>query len=330
MCSLNRTSLEIDYSHLSQSQPFLAVWTADAPTQMLEIFDEVAMEFALTKFPDYKQIHGEVNVRIAALPIADSLRDIRQIHLNALIKVVGVVTRRTSTFPQLKVVRLNCGKCGAILGPFQQSTTSEIKVDRCDTCNSHGPFRVNSELSVYRNYQKVTLQESPGSVPPGRLPRTKDVILIGDLIDTARPGEEVEVTGIFKNNFNASLNFKNGFPVFATMIEANYISKKDDVLASLQLTVEDEREIRRLSREPNIGDRIRASMAPSIFGHDGIKLALMLALFGGEAKEVGQKHRVRGDINVLLIGDPGVAKSQVSVLCVCLCVVGWVVEFYEV
>jgi DNA replication licensing factor MCM2 len=311
MCGHNKSSLEVDYTHLSQVQPFLAVWAADAPTQMLEIFDDVAMQFALSHFPDYRHIHPEISVRITGLPIADSLRDIRQIHLNALIKVVGVVTRRTSVFPQLKIVRFNCGRCGHVLGPYHQSTAVELRIDRCNSCQSRGPFRVNTEQSVYRNYQKITLQESPGSVPPGRLPRTKDVILLGDLIDMARPGEEVEVTGIFKNNFDVNLNFKNGFPVFATIIEANYIAKKDDVLASAMLTAEDEFAIRALSREPGIAEKVRNSIAPSIFGHEDIKLALMLSLFGGEAKEVGQKHRIRGDINVLLLGDPGTAKSQV-------------------
>jgi DNA replication licensing factor MCM2 len=135
-----------------------------------------------------------------------------------------------------------------------------------------GPFRVNTEQSVYRNYQKITLQECPGSVPPGRLPRTKDIILLGDLIDNARPGEEIEVTGVLKQNFDANLNFKNGFPVFVTLIEANFISKRDDVFSSLNLTSEDEREILALARESDISNRIRDSIAPSIFGHEEIKV----------------------------------------------------------
>ena len=99
--------------------------------------------------------------------------------------------------------------------------------------------------------------------------------------------------------------------MFATIIEANYIAKKDDVLASVLLTAEDEVAIRALSREPGVAEKVRNSIAPSIFGHEDIKLALVLSLFGGEAKEVGQKHRIRGDINVFLLGDPGTAKSQV-------------------
>lgn len=82
------------------------------------------------------------------------------------------------------------------------------------------------------------------------------------------------------------------------------------MLASFRLTESDEREIRRLARDERIGERIVQSIAPSIYGHDDIKLALALSLFGGQPKNVGDKHRIRGDINILLLGDPGVAKSQ--------------------
>jgi DNA replication licensing factor MCM2 len=169
---------------------------------------------------------------------------------------------------------------------------------------------VNSEQTVYRNYQKMTLQESPGSVPAGRLPRHREVILLWDLIDVAKPGEEVEVTGIYRNNFDAALNSKNGFPVFATILEANYIRKKDDQYAITHLTEEDEKMIRSMARDDRISKRIVKSIAPSIYGHDDIKTAIALSLFGGVSKDINRKHRIRGDINVLLLGDPGVAKSQ--------------------
>jgi DNA replication licensing factor MCM2 len=107
------------------------------------------------------------------------------------------------------------------------------------------------------------------------------------------------------------LNTVHGFPVFATIIEANHISKKEDFFAAFRLTEEDERQIRELAREERIGEKIIRSMAPSIYGHDDIKIALALSLFGGEVKDDAKdKHRIRGDINVLLLGDPGTAKSQ--------------------
>ena len=194
MCSANKQSLEVSFQHLSNSQPMLAIWVADMPAQMLEHFNEVASHVVSMEFEEYKRIHADINVRITDLPISDKLRDIRQVHLNALIKVSGVVTRRTGIFPQLKYVKYDCIKCGAVLGPFYQSHWEEAKLGSCAMCQSKGPFSVNAELTIYRNYQKITLQESPGSVPAGRLPRSKDVVLLGDMIDSARPGELIEVT----------------------------------------------------------------------------------------------------------------------------------------
>lgn len=174
---------------------------------MLEIFDEVALDAIVVYFPAYKRIHSEVHVRISDLPLSLTLRDLRRSHLNNLVRVLGVVTRRTGVFPQLKYVKFDCRKCGAVLGPFYQDASREVKVSYCANCEGKGPFTVNSEQvsdapspmiyfdsfwkTVYRNYQKMTLQESPGSVPAGRLPRHREVILLWDLIDSAKPGEEV-------------------------------------------------------------------------------------------------------------------------------------------
>lgn len=310
---------------------------------MLPIFDEVALNAILVYYPSYERIHSEVHVRIGDLPLSSSLRDLRRSNLNTLVRVSGVVTRRSGVFPQLKYVKFDCRKCGAVLGPFYQDATKEVKISYCPNCESKGPFPVNSEQvgrrsisevqtehstiqTVYRNYQKMTLQESPGSVPPGRLPRHREVILLWDLIDSAKPGEEIvslrhaisveglsllqEVTGIYRNNFDASLNSKNGFPVFSTVIEANHINKKEDLFAAFRLTEEDERDIRALARDDRIRKRIIKSIAPSIYGHEDIKTAIALSLFGGVSKDVKRKHRIRGDINVLLLGDPGTAKSQ--------------------
>ena len=225
-------------------------------------------------------------------------------------RVGGVVTRRSGVFPQLKYVKFDCTKCGVTLGPFQQESNVEVKITYCQNCQSRGPFTLNSEKTVYRNYQKITLQESPGTVPAGRLPRHREVILLWDLIDRAKPGDEIEVIGVYRNNYDAQLNNRNGFPVFATILEANNAVKSHDQLAGFRLTEEDEQAIRALSRDPHIIDKIVASMAPSIYGHTDIKTAVALSLFGGVAKARGA-HHIRGDINVLLLGDPGTAKSQV-------------------
>ncbi|KAJ7593710.1 MCM-domain-containing protein [Mycena floridula] len=306
----NSESLEVSYVHLAAANPLLAYFLLTCPSGMLPIMDEVALDAILTYYAAYQRIHTEIHVRISDHPMTNSLRDLRRSDLNSLVRIVGVVTRRTGVFPQLKYVKFDCKKCGAVLGPFYQDATKEVKISFCANCESKGPFPVNSEQTVYRNYQKMTLQESPGSVPAGRLPRHREVILLWDLIDSAKPGEEVEVTGIYRNNFDASLNAKNGFPVFSTIIEANHINKKEDAFAAFRLTEEDEAEMRKLASSDRIRKRIIKSIAPSIYGHEDIKTAIALSLFGGVPKNIDHKLSIRGDINVLLLGDPGTAKSQ--------------------
>ncbi|KAJ2779408.1 MCM DNA helicase complex subunit [Coemansia javaensis] len=306
----NAESLEVTYAHLARARPLIAYFLANAPREMLGIMDDVAMSAVLTVFPDYARIRSEIHVRVSELPTTCSLRDLRQSQLNCLVRVSGVVSRRTGVFPQLKYIKFKCGKCGAVLGPFYQDAQSEVKINVCANCQSRGPFSLDSEQTVYRNYQRLTLQETPGSVPPGRLPRHREVVLLWDLIDCAKPGEEIEVTGIYTHTLDVSLNNRQGFPVFSTVIEANHVSKRADEFAAVRLTEEDKHAIRALAREEGVGKRLIKSIAPSIYGHEQIKTALALALFGGVAKDIRDKVRTRGDINVLLLGDPGTAKSQ--------------------
>lgn len=310
MCKENKESLVVNYEDLAAREHVLAYFLPEAPAEMLKIFDEAAKEVVLAKFPKYDRIAREIHVRISHLPLVEELRSLRQLHLNQLIRTSGVITSCTGVLPQLSMVKYNCIKCNFILGPFSQSQNQEVKPGSCPECQSLGPFEINMEETVYQNYQRITIQESPGKVAAGRLPRSKDAILLSDLVDSCKPGDEIELTGIYHNNYDGSLNTANGFPVFATVIMANHITKRDDKLAVGELTDEDVKNIVSLSKDERIGERIFASIAPSIYGHEDIKRGLALALFGGEAKNPGGKHKVRGDLNVLLCGDPGTAKSQ--------------------
>ncbi|KAK5960617.1 MCM DNA helicase complex subunit MCM2 PWA37_002044 [Arxiozyma heterogenica] len=316
---MNSESLEVNYRHLAESKAILALFLAKCPEEMLKIFDLVAMEATELHYPDYARIHSEIHVRISDFPTILNLRELRESNLGSLVRVTGVVTRRTGVFPQLKYVKFNCLKCGTVLGPFFQDSNEEIKISFCTNCKSKGPFSINGEKTVYRNYQRITLQEAPGTVPAGRLPRRREVILLSELVDVAKPGEEIEVTGIYKNNYDGGLNAKNGFPVFATIIEANSVKRREGNLANpeeegldvFSWTEQEEKEFKKLSRDRGIIDKIISSIAPSIYGHRDIKVAIACSLFGGVPKNVNGKHSIRGDINVLLLGDPGTAKSQI-------------------
>lgn len=94
------------------------------------------------------------------------------------------------------------------MGPLYVAENQDVKLGQCPVCHSNGPFDLDSEMGVYRNFQRITVQESPGSVLPGRVPRYKDTVLFGDNIDIARPGDEVEIVGIYTNKFDYQMNVK--------------------------------------------------------------------------------------------------------------------------
>ncbi|EGT57247.1 CBN-MCM-2 protein [Caenorhabditis brenneri] len=311
MAADNKESLEVSFTDLSaeNGEQNISYFLPEAPIEMLAIMDRAATDVVMNMYPFYSRVCSEIKVRIAHLPVEEDIRMLRQVHLNMLIKTSGVVTIASGILPQLAVVKYDCVACGYLLGPFVQQNDEEVRPTICPSCQGKGPFELNVENTIYHNYQRITVQESPNKVAAGRLPRSKDVILLGDLCDSCKPGDEIEVTGVYTNNFDGSLNYKQGFPVFNTLIQANHITNKDQ-MASDQLTDEDIKAIRALSQDPNIASRVFASIAPSIYGHDDVKRAIALALFRGEAKNPGDKHRLRGDINVLLCGDPGTAKSQ--------------------
>ena len=108
MCQNNRQSIEVNFAHMSQKQPTLAIWLAEEPALMLPVLNEVAAEIVVEIYPEYLSIHPEIYVRVKDLPVFDKLRDLRQVHLNALIKFKGVVTKRTGVFPQFQRMYFRC------------------------------------------------------------------------------------------------------------------------------------------------------------------------------------------------------------------------------
>lgn len=309
MCSSNSQSLDIVYIHLTNTIPTIAYWIFETPAIILPHLNTTAFDIACKFFPGYQEIHSEIYVRIRDFPLEEKIRDLRTFHLNTLIKIVGVVTRRYPVYSQLKKTFYICGRCGNRMGPIYQNDNQEMKIGACSVCSGTGPFSIDNETTVYRNYQKITVQESPGTVLPGRVPRYKDVILFADNIDCARPGDEIEVVGVYTNKFDYGMNVKHGFPVFNTVIEANSVRKISDMQIS-EISAQDKEEILKLSKKPNISRLLINAIAPSIYGHFHIKTALSLSMFGGVPQNINGSHRIRGDINVLLLGDPGLAKSQ--------------------
>lgn len=171
-----------------------------------------------------------------------------------------------------------------------------------------GSFKILYDKSKMIDWQKIVLQERPEEVPPGQLPRSIEVVLTDELVDAARPGDRIVVVGIVRVRPDTTLGKKRG--IFDLYIEANNIEVSQKVLEEVTITREDEERIRALARDPWVRKKILVSIAPTIYGMWDIKEAIALALFGGVPKVHRDGTRRRGDIHVLMIGDPGTAKSQ--------------------
>ena len=312
MARENKCSFEVHYPHLIQVyDSIFAEWFLDCPEEMFALFNEVA-NFLVYKhlFVHYSSIHASIRVKIAGLPCVDPIRNFRQAHMGLLVRVEGVVTRRSPVYPELLVAYYDCTKCRGLIGPIYVKGR-ESKVSQCPHCHSRGPFQTNSARTEFSNYQCLVLQEPPSAVPPGRLPRSLEAVATGDNIDAAAPGETVDVTGVYRNTFDPALNGRQGFPVFATRLAVSSVARRCS-RAGGGLSEAERAQVARLARHPNAAAKLAGSVAPSIHGRNDAKLALLLALLGGVPKDAAgdRAHRVRGDVHVLLLGDPGTAKSQ--------------------
>ena len=154
----------------------------------------------------------------------------------------------------------------------------------------------------------MTIQEMPERAPAGQLPRSVDVILENDLVDTAKPGDRLQVNGAYKALPNKQGTSSKG--VFRTVLVASNVKQIATEVAGPVITAGDIGHIRAVAADPNAFELLAASIAPSIFGHEHIKRALLLQMLGGCEKILDNGTHIRGDINVLLVGDPSTAKSQ--------------------
>merc|ERR1719253_1570172 len=305
--------LDVAFTHLQQWSPNLALWISEDPAKILPILNETLMSEAERKFETYRNLRAtdenQLRVAIHSFPLGEPIRELCTKHLNKLVYVNGVVTKRSVVQNQVKRLYLRCSKCNFPSGPFDVVEEKDLKPGSCIECQSKGPWRVDRQKTLYRNHQTITLQESPSSVEPGKMPRSKEVILTGDMVDTVRPGDKMDLTGSYKCLYDAGTNARTCFPVYRTEVAAVHIKCKGDV-KEMTITDDMQARIRELAASPNIRERFIASMAPSIYGMTHVKTAIALSLMAGQPKIAAGKHRIRGDINTLIVGDPGLAKSQ--------------------
>mmetsp|Transcript_147042 Transcript_147042/g.409649 ORF Transcript_147042/g.409649 Transcript_147042/m.409649 type:complete len:894 (-) Transcript_147042:247-2928(-) len=313
MAEEHQRHLDVSFNHLQQWSANLAFWVAEEPVRILPILNETLLNEAEVKFETYRQLkerdENELRVAIHNFPVREPIRELCTKHLSKLVYVHGVVTKRSGVFNEVKRLYLRCAKCNWPSGPFDVAGDRDLKPGSCIECQSKGPWKVDRQKTLYQNFQKITLQESPSSVEPGKMPVSKEVSITGDQVDTIRPGDELHLTGVYKCLYDAATNARTCFPVYRTVIEAVHVHRKGDV-AFMNITDDQQQQILKLAQNPNIRELFIASMAPSIYGMRHVKEAIALSMMGGSAKVTAGKHRIRGDINTLIVGDPGLAKSQ--------------------
>lgn len=301
------TSLSLDFEDLVEFDSDLAQALVEKPKEFLEHAENAILEQLRIEDPEYAARVKGLNIRIYHLFDTTPLRKIGSEHIDKLVMVNGVVVKSTIVRPKALKAAFECRRCGTRI--FVEQTTSFLRVPvQCSnpSCQRKGPFEFVQSESEFVNVQDVWVQESPEELPPGQLPRSLRVKFVGDVVDKARPGDNVSIVGIVQV---LSRRVKGGkLSTFELFLEANSIEVLGKEPEAIPTLAEVNR-IRELSKDPWIHRKIIHSIAPSIYGYEPIKEAIMYLLFGGVPKELAD-IKIRGELNVLLIGDPGTAKSQ--------------------
>lgn len=243
-----------------------------------------------------------------------AVRNVRGEHLGHLITVRGITTRVSDVKPSVQVNAYTCDRCGSEI--FQPVTTkqftpmTECPSPECKNNNSKGQLFLSTRASKFLPFQEVKIQEMADQVPVGHIPRTLTVHCHGTLTRQINPGDVIDVAGIFLPTPYTGFKAIRAGLLTDTYLEAQYVNQHKKAYDSLVFDAKTFRRIEQYKHSGHMYEYLSRSIAPEIYGHLDVKKALLLLLIGGVTKEMGDGMRIRGDINICLMGDPGVAKSQ--------------------
>ncbi len=310
MAVSGNTSLIVDFEDLLAFDNRLAEGLLEKPDEYLKHANNGAYAQLQIEEPEYAEKLETVNVRIVRLLEAAQLRKLGSDHIGRLVLVEGIIVRSTPVRPMVMRAAFKCKRCGEIT-PINQTGQFLKAPFVCSnpSCAAKGPFDFVQEESTFIDSQDLRMQERPEDLPPGQLPRTLQVKLVGsEIVDVARPGDHVSIVGIVRA-VAPSLPRIGRLRTFILHLDANSIEvlgKEPEI--ALPSPVEEEK-ILELAKDPWIHRKLMSSIAPSIYGYDHIKEAIMYLLFSGVPKTLPD-ITIRGELNALLVGDPGTAKSQ--------------------
>ncbi len=293
----------ISFLQIAESSPVLSEAVIEFPEETLAMVLETALEESgLVKSP---------RIRFLDLPKTSNLkiRDIRAKHLDQLLWIEGIVRQASDVRPQVVNAKFECPSCGAILSVLQIDKKFR-EPSRC-SCGWKIGFKILSKEMV--DAQRLVIEESPDSLDGGEQPRRINVFLKEDLVDPkmeerTTPGSKVKIFGVLKE---VPVPLQTGAisTRFDIAIEANNIFPLEESYEDLNISEEESKQIMELATDSHAFKRLSDSISPSIYGFEKIKEAILLQMFGGVKKTKSDGGSTRGDIHVLLVGDPGVAKS---------------------
>jgi replicative DNA helicase Mcm len=308
-------TLIIIYEDLLAFDPDLADLLKSNPETLLEDATEAFKN--VLKFQGSKLKNENYFVRITVKdqksPLEIPLRGLRSKHIDNLIWTKGILVRISAIRPKLVKATFECMICGTQFEVPQ--LTSRIKwpkfcINKRCKAKTISDFRLISKKSEFIDWQHIMIQEIPEDLPPGRIPRSIPALLTFDLVDIVKPGDRVQIMGIFKSVLAQSHKSLNS-TLFKTYLDVNYIDPEDKSEDIIELSKEDKKKIDDLSKEPLIQRKIARSIAPIIYGRDDLKMACALSLFGGTRRIRPGGGYKRGDIHILFVGDPGTGKSEI-------------------
>ncbi len=323
MMPRNAKYIVVDYNDLV-FEPVIGNLFSQSPDRIFDAFSRAIKEALQTRFPDYaEKIKDEVRVRLVNFPLQRSLRQINAETIGTITSVSGMVVRASEVKPLAKELVFVC--------PDEHTTKiiqlkgMDVKMPVvCDDPNcKQRDFELKPEASKFIDFQLLRLQELPEDLPPGQLPHYIDVTIKQDLVDNARPGDRVILTGIVRIEQESVAGVQRGHSgLYRLRIEGNNIeflggqgSKLSRKVEKDEVSSEEEEMIKTLSQSPDVYQKLIDSFAPHIHGHSIIKEAIILLIVGANQRTLGDGSKVRGDINIFLVGDPGTAKSEMLKFC---------------
>uniref|UniRef100_A0A1A9UP56 DNA replication licensing factor MCM7 n=1 Tax=Glossina austeni TaxID=7395 RepID=A0A1A9UP56_GLOAU len=264
-------------------------------------------------FPPELMKRFEVAIRPPSHEKAHSIRDIKAEHIGKLVTVRGIVTRTTEVKPMMVVATYTCDRCGSEtyqpVNSLSFTPIQECPSDDCRVNKAGGRLYLQTRGSKFVKFQELKIQEHSDQVPVGHIPRTMTIMCRGEMTRQAQPGDHVLISGVFLPLMRTGFRQLIQGLLSETFLQAYRIiclNKSDDITdKDADLTAEELDEF----AQDDFYERLATSLAPEIYGHVDVKKALLLLLVGGVDKRP-DGMKIRGNINICLMGDPGVAKSQ--------------------